>query len=88
MIRERAREKERRLLLLHDLEASALDCRLAWRRQLERLAAREKEEALVPSFGVDEHRKVRAVKRAHQAIHASGAVEMVMAQYDRLEVLR
>ena len=75
------------MFLLNNLEAGAFDGRLAWRRQLERLASREDKAAAAPGFRVQEHRKVRGAERAHEAIHAGRVVEMAVAEDDRLEVL-
>ena len=57
---QRAVEQERGLLLLDDLEAGALERAAARGRQLDRLAARQRDPAAAPELGVDQDRQVRA----------------------------
>ena len=54
----RAVEQERRLLVLDDLEARALECGTAGRGQLGRLEARDRDSPTSPEVGVDEYGKL------------------------------
>jgi hypothetical protein len=86
---ERTVQKERGLALLHDLEAGALERRLARRWQLDRIAAWEGDPAPAPELGVDENGDLRVpAQLAHESVHTGGVVPVTVAQHDDVDVMR
>ena len=83
---QRPVEEERRLSLLHDLEARALQGAPARRGELDRVPARERETAAAPELRVDQHGHVRAPEPSHQPVHARDVIPVTVAEHDDVDV--
>ena len=73
---------------LDDLEARPLECGAAGRGQLCRREARDRDPAMPPELGMDEHRKARTPDFLRNSLHPGDVVPVPVAEDDRLDVLR
>ncbi len=76
------------MLFLDDLEARALECGAAGRRQLGRLEARDGDAPASPEGGVDEYGKVPSSELLRDSLHPGDVVPVTVAEHDRLDVSR